>query len=201
MVEKEPIETPKKIMKVGLLGGVFNPPHIGHLLMARQVLDFAGFDEVWFLVSYGQHPPKPDVGSVDHRVAMTKMLTFPRAPISTLEIDHKLDGKTINLLPHLPKEHEYTFVMGTDWLPGFTEKWDRWRELVRRLPFLVFPRCGFPNGPLYENMKLLTHPLLMTSNISSTAVRQRIKQGLAIDEFVPAGVAEYLEKNGLYKQL
>ncbi|MBI2405323.1 nicotinate (nicotinamide) nucleotide adenylyltransferase [Candidatus Gottesmanbacteria bacterium] len=185
-------------MHIGLLGGVFNPPHIGHLLMAQQVLDFTDMEEVWFLPSYGQHPPKPHVAPVEHRLAMAKMFTLPKTRVSTLEIDHKLDGNTITLLPYLPKEHTYTFVMGTDWLPSFT-LWGSWQELVKLLPFLVFPRCGFPNEPLYENMTLLTHPMLMTSNISATKTRERVKLGLPIDQFVPQGVGEYIKEHGLYK--
>lgn len=166
--------------------------------MARQVLDFAGFDEVWFVPSFGQHPPKPHVAAVVDRLAMARMLKVPKTRVSTLEIDNQLDGNTINLLPYLPKEHEFTFVMGADWLPTF-ELWGNWQELLKKLPFLVFPRCGFPNEPLYENMRVLTHPLLMTSNISSTLIRERIKQGLAIDEFVPKEVGEYIAKHGLYR--
>lgn len=185
-------------MKIGLLGGVFNPPHLGHVLMAQQILDFAKFDEVWFLVSYGQHPPKPHVAPVEHRLAMAKMLVLPKTRISTLEIAHTLDGNTIKLLQFLPKEHTYTFVMGADWLPGF-ELWGNWQELIKKLPFLVFPRCGFPNEPLYENMKVFEHPLLMTSNISSTFIRERIKQGLPINPFVPPPVAMYIKEHNLYK--
>ena len=186
------------IMHIGLLGGVFNPPHIGHLMMARQVLDYAGFDEVWFLVSYGQHPPKPHVAPVEDRLAMANMLVFPKTRVCTLEIDNTLDGNTIKLLPFLPKEHDYTFVMGADWLPTFP-LWGSWEELLTKLPFLVFPRSGFANEPLYPNMKVLDHPSLMTSNISSTKIRERITKGLSIDEFVPPNVAKYIKEHGLYK--
>ncbi len=185
-------------MKIGLFGGVFNPPHIGHILVAQQVLDFTDLDEVWFLPSYGQHPPKPGVAPVVDRLAMTKMLRLPKTRISTLEIDHKLNGNTITLLPYLPKEHQFTFIMGADWLPSF-HLWGQWQELVKRLPFLVFPRNGYVNEPLYENMRLLAHPFLMTSNISATKVRERIRNGLPIEQFVPKGVAAYIKEHGLYK--
>ncbi len=185
-------------MRIGLLGGVFNPPHIGHLLIAQQVLDFADIDEVWFLPSYGQHPSKPGVAPVEHRLAMTNMLKMPKTRVSTIEIDHKLDGKTIHLVPHLPKEHTFTFIMGADWLPSF-QVWEKWQELIKLMPFLVFPRNGHSNEPLYENMRPLAHPLLMTSNISSTKIRERVKLGLSIDQFVPKGVGEYIKEHGLYK--
>ncbi len=185
-------------MHIGLFGGAFNPPHIGHLLIAQQVLDFTDIEEVWFLPNYGQQPPKPDVALVTDRLAMTKMLALPKTSLSTIEIDHTLDGNTINLLPFLPAEHQYTFIMGADWLLTFTI-WGRWQELLQKLPFLVFPRPGFPNEPLYTNMRLFAHPLLMVSDISATKIRERVKRGLPIDQFVPTGVAKYIREHTLYK--
>jgi len=185
-------------MKIGLFGGVFNPPHIGHILVAQQVLDFTDLDEVWFLPSYGQHPPKPGVATVEHRLLMTKMLVVPKTRTSTLEIDHKLNGNTINLIPYLLKEHQFTFIMGADWLPSF-QFWGRWQELLAAMPFLIFPRNGYRNEPLYQNMRLLEHPILMTSNISATKIRERIKNGLSIEQFVPEGIAVYIKKHGLYQ--
>lgn len=183
-------------MNIALLGGAFNPPHIGHLLIAQQVLDFTDTDEVWFLPNYGQHPPKP-VAHFNHRVAMTKMLTLSQSRLSTLEIDHKLDGQTINLLPYLPQEHDFSFIIGSDQLALF-HLWGQWQKLLKILPFWVFPRYGYPNEPLYENMRVVNHELLIGSNISSTKIRERVKRGLSIDQFVPQGVEEYIKKHGLY---
>ncbi|MEK9143487.1 MAG: nicotinate (nicotinamide) nucleotide adenylyltransferase [Patescibacteria group bacterium] len=185
-------------MNIGIFGGVYNPPHLGHLMIAQQVLDFTDIDEIWFLPNYGQHPPKSHVASVSHRLAMTKLLEMPGTRVSTIEIDKKLDGNTINLLPHLPPMHTYTFIMGTDWLPGFTI-WGNWKELLKKLPFLVFPRCGYSNTPLYQNMTLLDDPTIMTTNISSTKIRERIQKSLSVDEFVPPAVALYIKKHGLYR--
>ncbi len=184
-------------MNIGILGGVFNPPHIGHLIIAQQVLDFTDIEEVWFLPNYGQHPPKPHVAPVAHRLAMTKMLILPKTRVSTVEIDHTLDGNTINLLPHLPKHHAYTFIMGSDWLPYFTQ-WGQWKKLLERLPFLVFPRAGHPMEPLYKNMTPLEHELLVVTNISATKIRQRVRQGLSIDQLVPPPVVAYIKQHGLY---
>jgi len=184
-------------MRVGILGGVFNPPHLGHLMIARQVLDFTDIEEIWFLPNYGQHPPKPHVAPVADRLAMTKFLEGPKMNLSTIEIDRKLDGNTINLLPHLPPPHTYTFIMGSDWLPGFTV-WGNWELLLKKIPFLVFPRCGYANTPLYPNMTLLDTPTLMTTNISSTKIRERIKRGLPIDQFVTREIAAYIHNHKLY---
>lgn len=185
-------------MRIGLFGGVFNPPHVGHLLIARQVLDFTDIEEVWFLPSFGQIPPKPNVAPTADRLVMTRMLTLPRTRVSTIEIDHKLDGDTINLLPHLPKEHDYRFIMGSDWLPYFTQ-WGQWEKLLESLPFLIFPRTGHPMKPLYKNMTPLSHVLLIITNISATKIRERVRRGLPIDHLVPRGVQQYIETHNLYE--
>ncbi len=185
-------------MKIGILGGVFNPPHIGHLLIAQQMLDFTDIDEVWFMPNFGQCPPKRGVAPVEDRLAMTKLLALPKTKVSTIEIDNKLDGKTINLIPHLPKGNEYAFIMGSDWLPSF-HTWDNWQELLASLPFYVFPRNGYPTEPLEKGMTLVSHELLVTTNISSTRVRERIEAGLSVEQFVPKEVGEYIKEHKLYE--
>ena len=183
-------------MKIGLLGGKFNPPHLGHILIAQQVLDFGGFDEVWFVPNYGQSFHEP-VAPVEDRLAMTKLIKMYKTVVSTLEIDNELDGKTIHLLPFLPKGNKYTFIIGSDQLATF-HRWGEYKTLVKQMPFLIFPRYGYPSEPIYENMSVLGHKALIASNISSTKVRERVKMGLSIDQFVPDGVAEYIEKHKLY---
>lgn len=184
-------------MNIGLLGGAFNPPHLGHILIAQQVLDFTDLDEIWFLPNYGQIPPKP-VEDVHHRLEMTKLITLSKTRVSTLEIDHKLDGDTIHLLPHLPKEHAFQFIIGSDQLPTF-HLWGSWQELLKNLPFLIFPRYGYPNEPLYPHMTLITDEILIGTNISSTKIRERVKRGLPITDFVPEPVAAYILKHNLYR--
>lgn len=184
-------------MKIGLFGGVFNPPHLGHLMIAQQVLDYTDIEEVWFIPNYGQQPPKQGVASAGDRLAMTTLLSLPKTKVSTLEIDNKLSGNTIDLFPLLPNENDYTFIIGSDWLAGFT-KWKRWEELLDKLPFLVFPRNDHPTSPLYKNMTLLAHPNLVTSNISSTKIRARIAAGLSVEQFVPTEVIKYIQTHELY---
>jgi nicotinate-nucleotide adenylyltransferase len=189
-------------MNIALLGGAFNPPHFGHILIAQQVLDFGGVDELWFLPNWGQQylggdAPFKVTASVEDRLTMARMLSVPRTSVSTIEIDNKLDGQTIHLLPHLPKEHTYSFVIGSDWLASF-HMWRGWEELLKFMSFIVFPRNGFPTEPLYPNMRILTHQDLVLSNISSTKIRNRMRNGLSIDAFVPTGVANYVKEHKLY---
>jgi len=183
-------------MKIALLGGAFNPPHLGHLLVAQQVLDFGGVDELWFVPSFKASFDKP-VASVEDRLAMVRLIEMPKTKVCTLEIDNQLDGHTINLLPHLPGGNDYVFIIGSDQLPSF-HLWGRWQELIKKIPFLVFPRLGYASEPLYENMSVLNHEHLILSNISSTKIRARIRLGLSVDDMVPPKVAGYIKENQLY---
>lgn len=190
-------------MKIGLLGGTFNPPHIGHLLVAQQVLNFTLCDEVWMVPAYKHTFQKP-AAPVEHRVEMTKILAGSIAPpkhksikVCTLEVDHELNGNTIHLLPLLPKEHTYHFIIGSDQLPSF-HLWGQWKELLKILPFFVFPRYGYPNEPLYVGMTMVNDQSLVVSNISSTKVRDRIKRGLSTQIFLPEPLEKYIAKNKLY---
>ncbi len=186
-------------MHIGILGAAFNPPHIGHMLIAQQVLDFSDIERIWWLPVYKHTFDKSLVDVVD-RVAMLSLLKMLGAQLSTLEIDNRLDGNTINLLPILrqqfPNDH-FTFIIGSDNLPTF-HKWGKWQELLRQLPFLVVERAGYPLKPLYQDMKILEHPLFITTNISSTLVRARIKTNLSIDHLVTGEVRDYIEAHKLY---
>jgi len=189
-------------MKIGLFGGTFDPPHIGHILIAQQVLDFANtqqeekIGEVWFVPNYLTSFQKPTT-PVSDRLNMIKLINCPKTNVCTLEIDHKLDGKTIHLLPYLPSENEYVFVIGSDQLATF-HLWGDWKELLKKIPFLVFPRYGYPNEPLYENMNVISDESLIATNISSTKIRERVKRGLSVEGFVPRGVGEYIKDHRLY---
>lgn len=187
---------------VALFGGAFNPPHAGHVLVAEQILDFTDVDEVWLLPNYGQNyyggaKPHKSVASVEERLAMTRLLEQEKIKISTLEIDHKLDGQTIKIIPFLPPEHRYSFIIGSDQLPSFP-LWSGWQDLLSFMTFFVFPRYGFSIEPLYDNMKCIAHELLVETNISSTKIRERVKQGKSIHSFVPESVEQYIKEHGLY---
>ena len=186
-------------MHIGILGGSFNPPHIGHLLVAQQVLDFTSLEKIFLLPAYSHTFDKP-LAPVHDRLAMTQLLNLPNTIVSTLEIDHQLNGDTINLLPLLKEKYpkdSFSFIMGSDQLPNFT-KWGQWETLLKQIPFLVVPRAGYSMKPLYSGMAPLEHPLFITTNISSSMVRLRIKQRLSIGHLVTDEVKKYISQNNLY---
>lgn len=191
-------------MKVALLGGAFNPPHLGHLWIARQVLDFTDVDRVWYVPNFGQKyfgiTPHKVVASVEDRIAMTRLTEFSCVTTSTIETDHKLDGQTIHLLPLLPAEHEFSFIIGSDQLPRFNQ-WYGYEELTKAMRFLVFPRFGYPIEQLYPGMEVVDHEeFLVTTNISSTKVRARVAKNLPISGFVDPSVERYIYNHGLYRE-
>lgn len=187
-------------MKIGLLGGSFNPPHIGHTLVARQVLDFTDLDEVWFVPAYKHSFDKP-LAPYEDRLAMTKQILFERTRVSTFEKDYKLDGNTINLIPILKKNYPkdtFTFIIGSDQLPTF-QKWGSWQDLLTAIPFLVVERAGYPLEPLYKGMHVFKNKLFVTTNISSSMVRARLKEKLPIGDFVAPQIEKYIQKQKLYR--
>ncbi len=194
-------------MKIGILGGAFNPPHLGHLLISSQVLDFADCQEVWLTPCF-KHTFDKNMDSVKHRVFMTKMLTNSKIKYCDEEIKNKLSGQTIELMELLTKkypQHQLYFIIGSDNLKNF-KKWGDWQKLITTYDFLIFPRPQFGynlsqwdlDKPEYK-FHLLKHPLLIHSNISSTNIRKRLKQGLSINNLVDQKIYNYIIKHQLYK--
>lgn len=121
---------------------------------------------------------------------------------SEIEINNKLDGNTINLVPILKKQYpkdQFTFIIGSDNLSSF-HKWGDWKELLKQMPFLVIPRAGYELKPMYDGMKPLVHKLLTVTNISSTIIRERKHTGLPINLFVTESISDYIDKHGLYQK-
>ncbi len=193
-------------MKIAVLGGAFNPPHLGHKLIAQEILKYLEIDEVWLTPCY-HHAFDKKIAPVVHRQNMTKMLTNPRIQYCNAEIDHQLSGQTIELMPILHQEypqHNFTFLMGSDNLAHF-KKWGQWEKLITTYPFIIYPRPGFTTNLKKYGLKnskykfeVLNNPLLGTCNISSTDIRQKIKTALPIDNLVPEKVIEYIKVHHLY---
>lgn len=193
-------------MRIAIFGGRFDPPHLGHQLIVQQVLDFTEVDLVWLAPCY-QHTFNKKMTTVEHRVAMTKMLLNTKIWYCGEEIDNHLSGETIELMELLREkypQHHFSFIIGSDNLKTF-KKWGRWEELLRTTRFLVFPRPEFDynlkkyglDNPKHQ-LESIRHRLLVTTSISSTNIRERIKNGLSITHFVPEEVERYIKKHHLY---
>lgn len=145
---------------------------------------------------------------VKHRVAMAKMLTNSKIKYCHEEIKNKFSGDSILLMDFLKQkcpQHQFSFIIGSDNLKNF-KKWGNWEKLIKKYQFYVFPRPRFGfNLSKYGldnkeyKFKLIKHPLLIHSNISSTNIRKRIKSGLSITHLLPQNINLYIKKHQLYE--
>ena len=194
-------------MKIAILGSPFDPPHLGHQLIIQQVLDFTDVDLVWLAPCY-RHAFDKKLSAVEHRAAMAKLLAVNnKVKYCGDEIDNQLDGSTFKLMKLLKQkhsQHQFSFIIGSDNLKTF-KKWRQWEKLLKTTKFLVFPRPEFDynlkkyvlDNPEYQ-LELIHHPLLVTINISSTNIRERIKKGFSISILVPKEVENYIKEHKLY---
>ncbi|MBI4066731.1 nicotinate (nicotinamide) nucleotide adenylyltransferase [Candidatus Gottesmanbacteria bacterium] len=189
-------------MKIGILGGSFDPPHIGHLLVARQTREVAKLDQVWLMPYFG-HNWDTTVTPANHRFTMTKLLEEDGIKTSDEEIKREEKSYTIDTVRRLKSKfssHEFFWIVGSDVLPEFN-RWKNYEKLQKEVSFLVFPRNGHPlPDRLLQGFAAVIAPELVTSNISSTIVRKRITKSLSVSGMIPQKVLAYIKKNSLYTQ-
>lgn len=186
-------------MTIALLGGRFDPPHIWHFWVARQVLEnVSGIDQVWLMPDCQNAFKKIETSFAD-RIDMLSFMENNRIKLSTEGIARKGITYTIDVVSQLIKRgaNRYLWIVGSDSLAEF-DRWKDYRQLKKLIKFLVFPRRDYPIVSMPNGFQLVSGNL-MTSNISSTSIRQRVKDGLSITGLVFPEVEGYIKENGLYK--
>lgn len=187
-------------MKIAVLGGRFDPIHTGHIIIARQVLEFdPSIDKVILVPAY-QHQWKPTVASSRNRLAMIKLVLEDRMEVSDIELRRKGVSYSIDSIKAFKKETgaQIYWVIGSDIVSEFS-RWKNSEDLVKEATFLVFPRDPYdlPKN-LPKGFKLVKSPDLQITNFSSTVIRQRIKDKKTIKYLVPEPVEKYIIENKLY---
>lgn len=197
-----------------VIGGTFDPVHLGHLSIARDVLEQTEVDEVIFMPAKLQ-PFKLDeeISSFEERYTMLKIACAERDGLSVSRLEKDLEGvsytyRTLDeLRERLKKDDELWFITGSD---TFT-KLDTWTEaehLLRTNSFIACDRPGYPGEELEAKRqeyfeKYGTRSVVINNerlDISSTMIRERVREGRPIDKLVTPGVEKYIQANGLYKQ-
>jgi nicotinate-nucleotide adenylyltransferase len=195
---------------IGVLGSAFNPPHLGHLALAQEALWQLGLAEV-ILVPTGEAPHKriaEDPGR-EARMEMTRLAAADddRFSVSPLEVDREGPSYTYETLEALAEERadrKLVFVMGADAAVGL-ESWREPERVVALASLAVARRAGVADAELSTVMRSLgcedrTTMLEMPQfGVSSSAARERAKQGRPLRYLVPEPVAGYIEKKGLYR--
>ena len=133
-------------MRIGLLGGSFNPAHRGHRLMSLAAIDALGLDEVWWLVSPG-NPLKPTKGMAPFASRLgSARLMARRSRIRVSDFEERIGTRytvdTLDALLRTWPRHRFIWLMGEDTLPDF-HKWKQWRRLSAKLPIAVLSRPGY----------------------------------------------------------
>lgn len=192
-------------MKIGIMGGTFDPIHMGHLLAAEAARDSHALDEIWFVPSHVP-PHKPSAGATgQQRLEMTEAAVKQAPQYEVLGIEMELGGVsyTIDTMRELWRrfpEHEFYFIIGAD-MVNYLPKWEEIEELASRLTFIGVGRPGFqlhlddlPDA-LQDRVLLAEMPLV---DISSTAIRRRLAKGHSVRFMIPDAVHQYIVRSGLY---
>ena len=198
-------------MKIGILGGTFNPIHNGHLIMAESSRVNLGLDKVVF-IPLGLAPHKDNEKILDSKDRLeTVRLAIesnPHFDLSTMEIDREGTTYTIDTIKTLkdlyPKEDIY-FIIGGDSL-FHIESWKGFKELIELCSFAVLGRCKKGEEEFYKkvedlkssyemDLRVVESPII---EISSTSIRDNLREDRSIKYLVPEKVEEYLINNSSY---
>jgi nicotinate-nucleotide adenylyltransferase len=188
-------------MRIAILGGAFDPPHLWHKKISEQLINLLKFDEVWLILCFS-HPFDKKMASPKHRLAMTRFLETPKIRIRLEEINRQKKSYSIDTIRELKKKYpnyEFTWIIGSDQVRTFN-KWKSWQKLLKEIPFLIFPRPGNKIPKILPlNMEPIKHKRLFLSNLSSTQVRDSIKHSKSISQLVNTEVNDYIKKQKLYQ--
>lgn len=174
--------------KVGIFGGSFNPIHTGHIALAKSLCQQAGLDEVWLMVS-PMNPFKKEAtdlltDKLRLEMAEQAIADEPKLKACDYEFHMPKPSYTWNTLQALSQDFphvSFTLLIGGDNWASF-DKWFHHEDILNHYPIVVYPRKGCDIGKVPSGVTIVETPLL---NISSTEIRQRIKEGKSIHGMVP----------------
>jgi nicotinate-nucleotide adenylyltransferase len=184
-------------LRIGILGGTFDPVHNAHLVIARAALERMGLGSIlWIPTGAPPYRPAP-VAAAAHRVAMLKLAIAdePRYAIDERELQPGASGFSFDSISSLKNEHpenRYLLIMGADQYAR-RETWHRWAEIEKLCGIAVFARPG-------SNLDGKAEVIPMTPMaISASDIRARIGGGGDVSALLPAPVLAYIRERGLYR--
>ena len=212
-------------MRWGLLGGTFDPIHLGHLRAAEELLEDFALDRVMFIPAcLPPHKNGKPVSPFAHRLGMCRLAAEGHPRFSVSDIESRRQGPsysvdTLRDLRHLHPTDQLFFILGMD---AFLDlpNWQSFQELFTIADFIVISRPGYPRDRVEEILKVVSpqfshdprekrylHPSGYFVNfwettlldISSTNIRQYIREGKSIRYLLPEKVYEYIKTHGLYQ--
>lgn len=184
--------------RVGILGGTFNPPHFGHLIMANEAFHSLGLEEVRFMPNAIAPHKEVHGANAAQRLKMTELAIegFPQFRIEDYEITTggvSYTFNTIHKLMEMEPETEFYFIVGGDTVEDLNS-WHRIHELASMVQFVGIGRPGFDSTTDFPVM-MIDSPEM---HLSSTMLRERVAAKRPLTFFVPEKVEAYIRKEGLY---
>ena len=187
--------------RIGLLGGTFDPPHLGHLVVAEGVRDALGLDEVRLLVA-GDPWMKSTTSPADDRVAMCRLAVADDPYLSVDDREVRRDGPTytadtLRELRSAEPGVDWTFVLGADAAASLPD-WERVDDAIDLADWVVIGRPGtaWPQHAMSDRLIRVETPLI---GISSTDLRERVAAGRSIRYLVPDRVRDHVHAHHLYR--
>ncbi|ALX48144.1 nicotinate-nucleotide adenylyltransferase [Lentibacillus amyloliquefaciens] len=184
---------------VGILGGTFDPPHIGHLIIAEEVRNAMSLDEIWFMPSHEPPHKQNAVADASDRAEMTERAIAgnPYFSVQTIEVNRLGKSYTFDTMKLLKEEHPDTnfyFIIGAD-MVEYLPHWKHVDELMDMLTFVGVKRGGYALESEYPVTEVDV-PLI---EISSTEIKKRLTQNKSIKYMVLETVETYLKEKHLYE--
>lgn len=188
-------------MKIGILGGTFNPIHIGHLILAEEAREKLGLDKVIFVPTFlPPHKDNSNIAPASDRLTMIKLAIEGNKYFIVSDLEIKRNGRsyTIDTIKEFKDKFgsdDLYFIIGSDLLK-YLEEWKDLNEIIKIVKFIAATRPGYPleKIPSYIN----TLPIRAV-DISAFEIRECVKENKSFRYLLPERVYKYIKKRGLYK--
>lgn len=184
--------------RIGIFGGTFDPPHLGHFMMADEVRYKMNLDEIWFIPT--NKPPHKEEAATDnhHRYEMLVHATAQTNYFSVHAIELDRGGKsytidTVNELTRAHPDYSFYFIIGAD-MVEYLPHWRQIDELLKKVQFIGVGRSGFTLKTDFP-VKKVSVPVM---DISSTDIKKRVQSGAPFRYLIPQEIYTYIKEYRLY---
>lgn len=200
------------MVRIGIFGGTFNPPHLGHMLLASEVKEQACLDRLIFMpCAIPPHKANADIPSGEHRLNMVRLAIGdnPSFEVSEMEIDaggKSYTAKTLEVMGNIYPDDRLCFIVGADSLCDM-ERWFCPSEIFSRAEIIVAMRGGMKSAELNAAIGLFRQKYnadirkvdMSVIEMSSSDIRKRMKEGRSVKYMICDQVIEYIAENKVYE--